>query len=289
MKKFVLPMTGLLTLVVAAPAWAEASIHTWSVIPYISGAIAHALGTDLNLDHVVMYSIVCLFLAVAGGMVGARYKKKLETGDIAPSPAFSFANLLETIVGMVLSLLDEIVGHGARKHLPLIGSLALVILFNNLAGLIPGSGLATSNENTTLAMALCVFVYYNYCGIRAHGAGKYLAHFMGPLDGPLKYAMAPIMVPIELISHLARPLSLSLRLFGNMTGDHTILGVFLVGLGISVPVLFRAAVPRAGIARVDHPGAGLRALVHGLYLARDRKRALTVEVIEKRGRGESVP
>ncbi|MBZ0273256.1 F0F1 ATP synthase subunit A [bacterium] len=223
----------------ATPAYAEGGgLHTWSVIPPINAALQKALGVHEDLTHIIMFTFVALILAVSGAIVGGKYKKKLETGDIAPEPRFSFANFIETIISVVQGLLEEIVGHHGRKHLTLAATLTLVILFNNLAGLIPGLGLATSNINVTLGLALVIFFAYHAFGIKAHGVGAYLAHFMGPLKGPLKYAMAPIMIPIELISHVARPMSLSLRLFGNMMGDHTILGVFMVGIGIGFPVLY---------------------------------------------------
>jgi len=239
MKRLLLLCGFFAPLVAAVPAHAAGGgIHTWSLIPYLNHVLQKALGTNTDMNHAIMYTIVCIFLALAGAFVGGNYSRQLKTGDIKPAATFSFTNLIETIIGAVLSLGEEIIGPKCKKFLPLLGTLALVILFNNLAGLIPGSGLATSNLNTTLALALVVFILYHYYGIREHGVLKYLEHFMGPLEGGLKYAMAPIMVPIELISHFARPMSLSLRLFGNMTGDHTILGVFMVGLGISLPLFF---------------------------------------------------
>jgi F-type H+-transporting ATPase subunit a len=238
MKRISISISFLLTAVFAAPAYASGDLHMWTFLSYINHALQNAFGIHTDMTHIIMFTIVILFLAVSGGIIGAGYRKKLETGDIDPSPKFSFANVIEAAVGMVLSLLDEIVGHGSKKYLTLMASLALVIFFSNVGGLIPGSGMPTTNINTTLALALVVFIMYNYYGMRAHGVLKYLEHFMGPIEGKLKFVMAPIMIPIEIISHLARPMSLSLRLFGNMFGDHTILAVFMVGMGIAWPFIF---------------------------------------------------
>lgn len=232
-------LTTAAVVLSAAPAHAAGGgLHTWSITNPINSALQHALGVHEDLSHVIWFTFVAVFLMVTGASVGAAYKKKLATGDIAPSPNFSLANVYESLVGMILNLLDEIVGHHGKKYFTLVASLAFVILLNNLSGLMPTSVMSTSNLNTTLALALVVFVSYNYFGIREHGPLKYAAHFLGPLDGKLKWIMAPIMLPIELISHCARPLSLSLRLFGNMTGDHTIFAVFMVGLGIAWPLFF---------------------------------------------------
>jgi len=102
-------------------------------------------------------------------------------------------------------------------------------------GLIPGFLPPTDNINTNLAIALTVFVYYHIMGIKAHGVKNYLKHFMGPI-----LWLGPLMIVIELIGHCVRPISLSLRLFGNITGDHLVLGIFSGLVPILVPVVFMA-------------------------------------------------
>ena len=137
-------------------------------------------------------------------------------------------NLVEIIVERFLALLDDVVGHGGRRYFPLIATLGLFILTGNLLGLVPGMEAPTGNLNTTAACALIVFFTYHWIGIRTQGVGPYLRHFGGPVPW-----LAPLMFPIELISHLARPLSLSLRLFGNITGGHILLGVIFFLLGFN--------------------------------------------------------
>ena len=110
----------------------------------------------------------------------------------------------------------------ARKYLPLVATIGLIVLTSNLIGIIPGFEAPSSSLNLTLCLALCVFIYYNFEGIRTQGVIKYFAHFMGP-----NKFLAPLMFPIEIVSHLSRIVSLSFRLFGNIKGDDLFLMVVL--------------------------------------------------------------
>jgi F-type H+-transporting ATPase subunit a len=137
-------------------------------------------------------------------------------------------NVLEVVLLQFQELIDDVIGHEGRPYLPLIATLGLFVLSGNLLGLIPGMAGPTANLNTTAACALVVFCAYHSIGIKKQGPIAYLKHFMGPVPWWLK---GPMFV-IELISHLARPLSLTLRLFGNMLGGHILLAMmfFLMGL-----------------------------------------------------------
>jgi F-type H+-transporting ATPase subunit a len=137
-------------------------------------------------------------------------------------------NVIEVVLEQFIGMIDDVMGHEGRKYLPLIATLGLFILTANLLSLVPGMAGPTANLNTTAACALVVFFAYHWIGIRKQGALTYLKHFMGPV--PL--ALKPLMFVIEIISHLARPLSLTLRLFGNMVGGHILLAIifFLMGL-----------------------------------------------------------
>jgi F-type H+-transporting ATPase subunit a len=193
-----------------------------------------------GLMHVTIMFFVLVLITIISIVVGGHYKKILAGGEMAPAPGVSVTNFMEMIVKTVIGFMEEVIGgHNPVQYLPLIGSLAIVILFNNLLGLIPGFFTATDNINTTAAMAVTVFVLFNYYGMRTHGVGKYLAHFMGPLEGKIKYIMAPLMVPIEMISTLVRPVSLSLRLMGNMIGDHKVFAVFMA----MTPIPFLYPIP----------------------------------------------
>ena len=169
-------------------------------------------------DHVTYTWVVMAILTVAA-FVASRNLQMVPRG---------MQNFFEVVLEQFQQMIDDVIGHEGRRFLPLIATLGLFILLGNLLGLVPGMNGPTTNLNTTAACALVVFFSYHYIGIRKQGALTYLQHFMGPV--PL--ALKPLMFVIEIISHLARPLSLTLRLFGNMFGGHVLLAIifFLMGL-----------------------------------------------------------
>jgi F-type H+-transporting ATPase subunit a len=133
-------------------------------------------------------------------------------------------NVMEAFLGGVLKMGDDVIGReDARKYLPLIATLGLFVVFANVIGIIPGFESPTSNLNFTLALAISIFVYYNFEGIRRNGVVKYFGHFMGPVIW-----LSWLMFPIEIISHISRIVSLSFRLFGNIKGDDLFLAVVLM-------------------------------------------------------------
>jgi len=133
-------------------------------------------------------------------------------------------NVMEAFISGVVTMGADTMGEAnARRYLPLIGSLAFIIFVSNMMGVIPGFEAPTSNINFTLSLALIVFVYYNYVGIKINGFINYFKHFMGPMP-----VLAPLMFPIEIISHLSRIISLSFRLFGSIRGDDMFLMVLLM-------------------------------------------------------------
>ncbi|HET7874040.1 MAG TPA: F0F1 ATP synthase subunit A [Methylomirabilota bacterium] len=168
-------------------------------------------------DH-VFYAWVAMGILIVASLAATRNLQLVPHG---------LQNFLEAVMEQFLGLLDDVIGpHEGRKHLPLIVTLGLFILVSNLLGLVPGLIAPTGNMYTTLPCAIIVFVYYHWVGIRKQGLGRYLKHFCGPVP-----ALAPLMFPIELVSHLARVLSLSLRLFGNMFAGHILLGIIFLLTG----------------------------------------------------------
>jgi F-type H+-transporting ATPase subunit a len=141
-----------------------------------------------------------------------------------------FQNVMEVVVGGFDSLMHDVMGHEARKFFPLIATIGLFILTSNLLGLIPGFSSPTANINTNAAMALVVFVTTHFIGIKVHGI-KYIKQFLGPV-----WWLAPIMFVIEIVSHLVRPLSLTLRLFGNIEGGHIVVAVLFLLAPFLVPL-----------------------------------------------------
>jgi F-type H+-transporting ATPase subunit a len=133
-------------------------------------------------------------------------------------------NIMESFLVGVISMGKDVIGEDlARKYLPLVATVGLFVLVSNLIGIIPGFEAPTSNINVTLPLALMVFIYYNYEGIKEQGVGHYIAHFAGPVK-----LLAPLMFPIEIVSHISRIISLSFRLFGNIKGDDLFLWVLLM-------------------------------------------------------------
>lgn len=195
----------------------------------------YLLSNRINHDniHVVTAGFVLLLIALATLLIHWRLKKTEER--LIPATRFSLVNLFEVLVEGILGLMESVIGPKAPQYFPLIGSLFIYIFLCNLMGVIPGMLPPTDNVNTNFACSLTVFFYYNYVGIKENGFANYMRHFMGPI-----LWLGPLMFVIEMIGHLVRPLSLSLRLFGNITGDHLVLGIFSDLVPVAVPVLFLA-------------------------------------------------
>ncbi len=183
-------------------------------------------------DHVFTAGLCTFLLAVM--CVTAKAVAGTPEQALIPAPTISLRNFFEVIVESLTGFVDSVIPHGGQVYLPVVATMFIYIFVNNVFGLLPGFAPATDNLNTTLSIGVFSFVLYNVEGIRANGI-SYLKHFLGPLIW-----LAPLMLPIELISQMVRPLSLGLRLFGNMTGDHTVLSIFLNLVPIGVPVIFYA-------------------------------------------------
>ncbi|MBI2608555.1 MAG: F0F1 ATP synthase subunit A [Deltaproteobacteria bacterium] len=179
----------------------------------------------------MMVFTICILVVVAilAKMVGHFDEKKLF-----PDEGFSLRNILEVIIEGLLSFIKSILGEKGVLYFPLLGTLFIFIFTANILGLIPGFLPPTSHIIVNLGCSLVVFVYYNYLGFKLNGTA-YLKHFMGPVIW-----LAPLMVVVEVIGHSVRPASLALRLFGNINGDHMLVGTIghLVPLGATIPFLF---------------------------------------------------
>jgi F-type H+-transporting ATPase subunit a len=162
-------------------------------------------------------------------------------------------NTIEYLIEAVDNFICGILGPRGRRYVPFLGSLFVFILFMNLAGLVPGLKSPTANLNQTLALALCVFLYVQYTGMRNFGLKGYLFHMAGEPRDPITIALVPIMLPLHIIGELAKPMSLSLRLFGNITGEDVLIVIFVtlgigmigfmhlpIGIPLQVPFIFLA-------------------------------------------------
>lgn len=171
---------------------------------------------NIHIATAVAVTLLLIAVSFAGRLA-------LGTGEasIIPASKFSLRGILEVVTEFIIGISDLVVGEEGRKFVPMFTSIFFFIWVNNLIGLIPGMAPATDNLNTTIAIGLFSFVVYNFYGIKEHGF-SYLKHFFGPV-----LWLAPLMFVIELISHGIRPLTLGLRLQGNMMADHSILSLFV--------------------------------------------------------------
>ncbi len=187
------------------------------VFTFIGSIAGH--GTGLVVGHLILVTLIIMWLAFKA------------TGNLKAVPSGT-QNVLEAYLGGVIAMGKDVIGEElARKYLPLVATIGLFVLVSNLIGIIPGFESPTSNINVTLPLALVVFIYYNYEGIKKQGVIHYFAHFAGPVK-----ALAPLMFPIEIVSHISRIISLSFRLFGNIKGDDLFLWVLLMLVPWIVPL-----------------------------------------------------
>ena len=140
-------------------------------------------------------------------------------------------SLIELAMNAFLNMVDENMGHKGRKYFPFVMTIAVCIYVSNAIGLIPGLLPPTANLNTTAGLALVVFFATHVIGFKEHWV-KYVKHFIGPI-----WWLVPLILPLEIIGHLARPLSMSLRLFGNMMGHEQIVMVLLILMPAAYPLL----------------------------------------------------
>jgi F-type H+-transporting ATPase subunit a len=191
--------------------------------------VSSAIHTE---EHVLTFTLIAGLLIV----VGMIYRSQLASvgNAIIPDKGVSFRNIVEAFGEFIYNLCRSTMGEKeARKYFGCIATLFTFIFISNLIGLIPGFLPPTDNINTTLALGVFVFIYYNFHGIKEQGLVGHIKHFMGPV-----WYLAFLIFPIELISHAVRPVSLALRLRGNMFGDHLVLSIFSGMLPYVVPIAF---------------------------------------------------
>jgi F-type H+-transporting ATPase subunit a len=148
--------------------------------------------------------------------------------EMIPGP---FQNAIEYVVEAFYNFVRGILGHNAREFAPFLGTLFLYIWFMNLSGLLPLFKAPTSLFETTLSLALVVFIYVQITGFRKLGVGGYFYHLVGSPTDVMGWSLVPLMLPLHIIGELAKPVSLSLRLFGNIMGEDVLIAVF-TGLGV---------------------------------------------------------
>ena len=199
-------------------------------------------------DH-TFFAVLAAVLLILFALKARRALAK-AIDPIVPAAELDSRNIAELIVQLIVSQSDAIIGKAGRKYVPFYGTFFFFILISNLMGLLPGFAPPTGNLNTTIGLALVSFIGYNVIGIREQGVA-YFKHFVGPMTtlpgGSFisKLAFLPVLLIsvsfffiLEVFSHGFRPVSLSLRLFGNMMGDHQVIGAFISLTKLVVPVAF---------------------------------------------------
>ncbi len=183
---------------------------------------------NLHIPPHVTYTWLIMLVLLGLGLMASR------SVSLVPAGA---QNVFELVISGLEEFMVEITGEEGRSFYPYIATVFLFILLCNLIGLLPGFFSPTANINTPLSLALCTFVFTHYLGIKFHGV-KYIKHFLGPIPW-----LAPLFLPIELIGHTARVLSLTLRLFGNIMGEDLVLAILLLLAGkflAPLPMMFLA-------------------------------------------------
>jgi F-type H+-transporting ATPase subunit a len=201
------------------------SIEHPSAVVALINALLGLVGIHVP-DHVAFVALITLFVLV----IGLAIRSQLSVDNPG-----KLQIVLEDLVSFLVTQLENQMGTKGRQYLPLLGTLFVFILIGNLMGQIPGLGSPTSNINVPFACAITLWLYYHAQGVMTQGPIKYLMHF-GTMPG-VPIVMAPMIFVIEIISHMSRVLSLTLRLFGNIFGEH------LVVLIIASIVPFIAPLP----------------------------------------------
>lgn len=196
-------------------------VHPYLFLNFFRHILAPLGITEAGCDAIAYTWLVIILLLILAKMATSALTSKRPGG---------MQNFFEIIVGSIENMVVETMGEHGKSFFPLIATLALFILVSNLIGLVPGFFPPTANINTTAACAIIVFLMTHIVGFKHHGVG-YIKHFMGPIAW-----LAPIMFFIEIIGHLSRPISLTLRLFGNMNGHELVLMIFFGLVPFLVPL-----------------------------------------------------
>lgn len=201
----------------------------------IAALVAAALGIHVANpaaivpDHLVMSGVVMLVVLALGLFVRAR---------LSVDKPGKTQIILEDLISYLQGMLREDIGPKGHRYLGLVAMIGAFIWIGNLMGNVPGLIPATMNINVTLALALIAWLYYHYQGFKEQGVVSYLKHFAVPPGIPA--VLAPIMLPIEIISHLSRVMSLSLRLFGNIFGEKLVVLILasIIPFVVPLPIMF---------------------------------------------------
>nr|AOR51134.1 ATP synthase subunit A [uncultured bacterium pAW1] len=229
--KFATILIGLLLILATVALGVEAEHGTDAGhsgpphLPSFVGMLSEATGWTW-LEHWV--NVIYAFL-IAGifSIVAVMVSRKK---DMVPGP---FQNFMEICVEGMYNFIYSILGKDARRYVPFLGTLFFYILAMNLMGLVPGGHSPSTSINITASLAILVFLYSQYIGISRQGFGGWVDHLIGAPRDVVSWALVPLMLPLHIIGELAKPFSLAVRLFGNITGEDVLVAAF-VGLGLAI-------------------------------------------------------
>jgi F-type H+-transporting ATPase subunit a len=251
-------LLGLSLLAVASPVWAQAAHPAAPPAPTIQGESAesdeppelpnaigllyrgsgeHGRARPAWIGWLYRFQDIVYALIVAGALIAIV---RLGTRRMTLIPG-GVQNAIESFVEGFRDFILSILGPAGEPYVPFLGSLFLYIWFMNLIGLVPLMKSPTSALSTTAALALCVFLYVQWIGLRRLGPLRYFKHLAGDPQDAIGWGMVPLILPIHVIGELARPVSLSLRLFGNILGEDVLIGIF-AGLGVAVVAFLKLPV-----------------------------------------------
>ncbi|MCY4443742.1 MAG: F0F1 ATP synthase subunit A [Proteobacteria bacterium] len=219
------------SVVFTGVAWAAGSGGEDSAVPTffnIYQQIAYVLGLSEKVYPFMSALLALAVIAVMGLRYRSYVRRCLASDQLEPKEKFSLESLTETIAKFIYDLSKDLFSKASPHGTALIASLFLFVLVMNLSGLIPFLPPGSGDFSANLGIGLSVFVVYHVAGIRAQGFWPYIKHFSGPkVNIPVLGLLLPILIfVVEIISHSFRPVSLSLRLMGNIFGDHMLVGVF---------------------------------------------------------------
>lgn len=226
------PVNALLTAIFGSP---ENAPSWWVHGVTVGGAriagiapVDHETGAVLGWvpDHVIMAFLVFLVFAITMPILSRKFRSDAPTGA---------QNVLEVFVDFLRGLIKENIPHTGERYLPVVGAFFFFIVVSNLVGQLFFLQPPTSSLNTTFALSLSCLVFFNAAGVKAHGPIGYLKSFAGP-----SAALAILVFPIEMIGNLARGLSLAMRLFGNIYGEHAATNQFVQLVPLIVPMPMNA-------------------------------------------------
>lgn len=215
---------GLIGLILAPSAFAAGGFNFF--------------GEAASATHIPAHTLALVVGSIIMIAMGVVYRAQISNAKnyVIPDKGITSRNLIEALGQAMYGTAKTVMGEeSTKKYFSYVIFCFFFILINNLLGILPGSMSSTQNLNTTLALGIFTFFYFNFQGIRAVGFINYMKHFAGPMP-----ALALLIFPIEIISVSVRPLSLALRLRGNMDGDHLILGIFSELVPYIVPIPFYA-------------------------------------------------